>query len=214
MTRPAVPPYSSRTMAMWTLRRWNSWSRSSIDIDSGTKTGVRRSDRIVGRRLAVGPQDGQQVLGVEDPDDLVDRGPRRPGSGVALARRPGRSPPRGWRRPGSATMSMRGTITSWTRLFAELDDRADHLLLLGLEDALLAAALDEQLELLGGHRLGAHLARAEEPGDGAGDRREQDQTIGPRRLIRNSIGAGEEEGRPLGVGQRRATWARARRRRS
>ena len=32
---------------------------------------------------------------------------------------------------------------------AELDDRVDHLLLLGLEDALLAATLDEQLELLG-----------------------------------------------------------------
>ena len=32
---------------------------------------------------------------------------------------------------------------------AELDDRADHLLLLGLEDALLAAALDDQAQLLG-----------------------------------------------------------------
>ena len=32
---------------------------------------------------------------------------------------------------------------------AELDDRVDHLLLLGLEDALLAAALDDQAELLG-----------------------------------------------------------------
>ena len=41
VTRPAVPPYSSSTIAMWTLRRWNSWSRSSMDIDSGTNTGVR-----------------------------------------------------------------------------------------------------------------------------------------------------------------------------
>ena len=32
---------------------------------------------------------------------------------------------------------------------AELDDRVDHLLLLGLEDALLAAALDDQPQLLG-----------------------------------------------------------------
>ena len=34
-------------------------------------------------------------------------------------------------------------------LVAELDDRVDHLLLLGLEDALLAAALDDEAELLG-----------------------------------------------------------------
>ena len=32
---------------------------------------------------------------------------------------------------------------------AELDDRVDHLLLLGLEDALLAATLDDQPQLLG-----------------------------------------------------------------
>ena len=32
---------------------------------------------------------------------------------------------------------------------AELDDRVDHLLLLGLEDPLLAAALDDQAQLLG-----------------------------------------------------------------
>ena len=33
-------------------------------------------------------------------------------------------------------------------LVAELDDRLDHLLLLGLEDALLAAALDQDRQLL------------------------------------------------------------------
>ena len=33
---------------------------------------------------------------------------------------------------------------------AELDDRVDHLLLLGLEDPLLAAALDDQAQLVGG----------------------------------------------------------------
>ena len=32
---------------------------------------------------------------------------------------------------------------------AELDDRVDHLLLLGLEDALLAAPLDDEPELVG-----------------------------------------------------------------
>ena len=50
---------------------------------------------------------------------------------------------------GSATMSMRGTITSCTRRSPELEHGADHLLLLGLDDALLAAALDEDHQLLG-----------------------------------------------------------------
>ena len=36
---------------------------------------------------------------------------------------------------------------------AELDDRVDHLLLLGLEDALLAAALDDEHQLLGADPL-------------------------------------------------------------
>ena len=57
--------------------------------------------------------------------------------------------------------------------FPELDDRVDHLLFLGLEDALLAAPLDEQLELLGADLgIAAHVA-AERPGDCAGQRREQ-----------------------------------------
>ena len=49
---------------------------------------------------------------------------------------------------------------------AELDDRVDHLLLFGLEDALLAAALDEDLELLGAHHSLGSVAGAEQPGDG------------------------------------------------
>ena len=86
VTRPAVPPYSSSTIAMWTLRRWNSWSRSSTLIDSGTKTGVRRIDRSDGRSLDRPLQERQQVLRVEDADDLVDRSPRRPGSGCGPPR--------------------------------------------------------------------------------------------------------------------------------
>ena len=48
-------------------------------------------------------------------------------------------------------------------LVAELDDRLDHLLLLGLEDALLAAALDEDRQLLGAHHALRLVARAEHP---------------------------------------------------
>ena len=51
-------------------------------------------------------------------------------------------------------------------LVAELDDRVDHLLLLGLEDALLAAALDEDLELLGAH----HALRLRRPRRASGRR--------------------------------------------
>ena len=58
---------------MWTLRRWNSWRRSSTLIDSGTKTGRPEQGperrRVTGRIL----EEREQVLGVEDPDDLVDR---------------------------------------------------------------------------------------------------------------------------------------------
>ena len=41
VTMPAVPPYSSSTMAMCTRRRWRLWSRSSTLIDSGTNRGAR-----------------------------------------------------------------------------------------------------------------------------------------------------------------------------
>ena len=51
---------------------------------------------------------------------------------------------------------------------AELDDRVDHLLLLGLEDPLLAAALDDQAQLLGRDLgLGGDLG-AEQAGDRRG----------------------------------------------
>jgi hypothetical protein len=59
-------------------------------------------------------------------------------------------------------------------LVTELDDRLDHLLLLGLEDALLAAALDEDPELLGAHDPLRLLPGPEDPGDTPGDRREHD----------------------------------------
>jgi len=36
-TRPAVPPYSSTTMARWSFLAWNSRRRASARLDSGTK---------------------------------------------------------------------------------------------------------------------------------------------------------------------------------
>ena len=47
---------------------------------------------------------------------------------------------------------------------AELDDRVDHLLLLGLEDPLLPAALHDQAQLLGGDLGLGRDVGAEQPG--------------------------------------------------
>ena len=148
VTRPAVPPYSSSTIAMWTLRRWNSWSRSSIDIDSGTNTGVRSSVRRSGALGDVGLEERQQVLRVQDADDLVDRvsytGTREWPSlddGVERLVERGRRRQRHDRDPRHHHLVQAPV--------AELDDRVDHLLLLGLEDALLPAALHDQPQLLG-----------------------------------------------------------------
>ena len=52
----------------------------------------------------------------------------------------------------------------------ELDDRVDHLLLLGLEDALLPAALDQDLELFGAHDPRRDITGAEDPRDPVGHR--------------------------------------------
>ena len=51
---------------------------------------------------------------------------------------------------------------------AQLEHAADHLLLLGLDDALLAAPLDEDPQLLGGDRLVGDVADAEQAGDDSG----------------------------------------------
>ncbi len=83
---------------------------------------------------------------------------------------------------------------------AQLDDRADHLLFLGLQDALLAAALHDQLELIGGHRLGAHLARAQQPGHGAGGRGQEPHDRSQQAHQELDRG-GEQERRALGMGQ-------------
>ena len=72
---------------------------------------------------------------------------------------------------------------------AELDDRVDHLLLLGLEDALLAAALDDQPELLGGD-LGLVRRRCAPNMPAIADVIPVRSRIsGPRARARNSIGS-------------------------
>ena len=72
-------------------------------------------------------------------------------------------------------------------LVAELDDRVDHLLLLGLEDALLAALLDDQAQLLGADPLVGRDVGAEQPADIAGHERQARRRAARTREPRNSI---------------------------
>ena len=110
VTSPAVPPYSSSTIARWVLSRFMSASTSSTSRVPGTKSGGRMMSRTVLARP--GPQRGQDVLGVHHADDLVQ------GVGVdriarpAGRRRPRRRRPRPCRSASSATIWVRGVMTS------------------------------------------------------------------------------------------------------
>ena len=98
-------------------------------------------------------------------------------------------------------------------LVAELDDRLDHLLLLGLEDPLLATALDEDRQLLGAHHALRLVACAEHPGDGRGDRG-QDADERTEDAQEHLDEAAEPEREASRCGRGRGSSARARRRRS
>ena len=85
-------------------------------------------------------------------------------------------------------------------LVAELDDRVDHLLLLGLEDPLLAALLDDQAQLLGADPLVGRDVGAEQPADAP--RRPGQEA--DERAEDDAEDVDEAAGRdrdPLGVGQ-------------
>ena len=85
-------------------------------------------------------------------------------------------------------------------LLAELDDRVDHLLLLGLEDALLAAPLDDQAQLLGADPLVGRDVGAEQPADPP-RRPGQDADERAEERPRKSIGRLDDEREALGVGE-------------
>ena len=73
VTRPAVPPNSSTTIAMWFLRVRMSFKRFKIDKVSGTYWGeVMRSDGA-GRGERFGAaQIRQEVAGVDEAAHVVD----------------------------------------------------------------------------------------------------------------------------------------------
>ena len=163
VTRPAVPPYSSSTIAMCTLRRWSMCSRSSTEIDSGTKSGVRSSVRM--SNCSSLRQDRQQVLGVEDADDVVDR--LLVDRDARVARDDDRVDDLVERRVLGECRDVDARHHHLVHaLLAQLEHRADHLLLFGLDDALLAAALDEDQQLLGGDLLVLRSGDAEQARDG------------------------------------------------
>ncbi len=104
----------------------------------------RAQDRAKGRPLGGGTlEERQQVLGVQDPDDLVDRLLVDRDPAVALIdERVDRLLERRTRRQRDHRDARDHDLVD--ALVAELDDRLDHLLLLGLEDPLLATTLDEE----------------------------------------------------------------------
>ncbi len=85
-------------------------------------------------------------------------------------------------------------------LVAELDDRMDHLLLLGLEDPLLAALLDDQPQLLGADPfVGGHVG-PEQPADPPG-RPGQERHERAEDDAEDVDEPARREHDPLGVGQ-------------
>ena len=70
VTSPAVPPYSSATTAMWT--RCDAASEEIVEpLRFGNDVGRAKSCLMgsVGRS----DHERQEILGVEDPHDLIDR---------------------------------------------------------------------------------------------------------------------------------------------
>ena len=84
---------------------------------------------------------------------------------------------------------------------AELEHAADHLLLLGLDRALLPSPLDEDAQLLARDRLVGDVADAEHPRDDVGGRGEEPDDR-PQQHAEQLDRTGEQEGVPLGVGER------------
>ena len=149
-------------------------------------------------------QDRQQVFRVQDADDLVDRLLEDRDPRVALLDHDTDRLVQGRRCGQGDDRDARGHHLVQAPV-AQLDDRVDHLLLLGLQHALLPAPLHDQHQLLGADLcLGPDLC-AEHPGDGGGDPREEGDERGedPRQEIdrtgqRHREALGMREGERLG----------------
>ena len=175
------------------------------DEDRGPEERAERRARV-----GAGLQERQQVLRVEDADDLVDRLLVDRDPAVALVDDPvDRLLER--RRGGQPDDRDPRDHHLVEAALAELDDRVDHLLLLGLEDALLAAPLDDQAELLGADLGLVRHGRAEQAGDRPG-RAGQDARSAGRGRGRGSRSGSTGRTRTAPGGRGRASSGRARRR--
>ena len=100
VTRPAVPPYSSTTSAMWLRSRCMSRSRASARLESGTKFAGRMTSPTE-PAPAPAPRGGlpvvdgasHQVLEVDHADGVVDVLPDDGDAGVPAAQRQGQRLP-------------------------------------------------------------------------------------------------------------------------
>ena len=71
VTSPAVPPYSSATTAMWTRLRRSSAKQIVEPLRFRDDVG-RPQELLDGQRPRRADHERQEILGVEDPHDLVD----------------------------------------------------------------------------------------------------------------------------------------------
>ena len=112
VTSPAVPPYSSTTIAICVCCRWNCFSSSGTRLLSGTTT-AGRSSGVIGRASSAALE-RDQILHEHEARDVVealleDREPRVLLLAEQRAQIADRRAP-----PGCATMSGRGVMTSRT----------------------------------------------------------------------------------------------------
>ena len=178
VTTPAVPPYSSTTIAMWLRVRCISLSSSSMRLLSGTytagrMTAVSTAAAVVrsGLCFALGPH---QVLEVGDADDVVDVLPQHRQPRVAAAQ----GQPQHLVDGGVALHPHHvraGHHHLADERVAQLEHRVDHLALGLVDDAAGAGHVDQLAQLhLGGERaLAEALAGRHRVAD-------QDQQLGQR----------------------------------
>ena len=176
VTSPAVPPYSSTTIAKWVRRACMSRSSSSAGFESGTKQ--RRPhhglDPLRGLGLVLVEDPLGDVLEVGDADDVVEvlADDRDPGEPAAQRQRHELA-----KRLVALDEDHVGTRDHHLAHegVAELEDRVDHPALVGLDDAGLLGQVDHLAQLsLGRERA---LAEAAARRDGVAD---QDERCGQR----------------------------------
>ena len=143
---PATPPYSSATIARWNF----SACISRISRPTGLFSGMKRTGRATSS-AGVSPRPSRsapdQVLGVEQPDDVVAVLAAAPAAGCSRGRWPGRG-----RRDRGVVGHDDHVGPRHHHLagdgVAELDDALDELALLVLDDLVVGGRLDDAEQLL------------------------------------------------------------------